>query len=146
MADPLSVGTAILGIIIAAGKVAEILGPLVSSVKNANNTVRAIRDQAGESHIILLALQKLLDNLEQSPRPRRELIQVHQLKATLCDGLAIFSNLEPLVVQLSSLNEGLLSRVQWARKRDQLEALSRRLERFKSSINTMLNILQWYVC
>jgi len=145
MADPLSVGSAIIGIILAAGKVVEILGPVISSVKDANNTAHAIRDQVEESRVILLALHNLFDDLEQSPRRRRELIQIDHLKATLCDGVIIFSDLEPLVIQLSSSNEGLLSRVQWTRKRDQLEAFSRRLDRFKSSINVMLNILQWYV-
>ncbi|KAL1600827.1 hypothetical protein SLS60_007215 [Paraconiothyrium brasiliense] len=145
MGDPLSVVSAIIGIIAAAGKVAELLEPLVSSVKDAKNNAREIQDQVEESRAILQALQKLFDDLEQSPRRRRELIQIDQLRATLCDGIVIFSDLEPLVVQLRTSNESLRSRVQWARKRDQLEAFSRRLDRFKSSINTMLNILQWYV-
>jgi len=145
MSDPLSVAAAIIGIIAAAGKVAEILGPLVSNVKDVRNTARDMRDQVEESRTILQALQKLFENLDQSPRRRRELIQIDQLRTTLCDGIVIFSDLETLVLQLSASSESLRSRVQWARKRDQLETYSKRLERFKSSINTMLNILQWYV-
>jgi len=123
MGDPLSVASAIIGIIAAAGKVAETLGPLASSIKDAKNVAREIRDQVEESRAILQALQKLFDDLEQSPRRRRELIQIDQLTATLCDGTVIFSDLEPLVVQLGTSSESLRSRVQWARKRDQLEGL-----------------------
>lgn len=145
MSDPLSVAASIIGIIAAAGKVAETLGPFVSNVKDTKNIARTIQNQAKDSRSILQALQRLFDDLEQSPRRRRELIQIDQLRATLLDGAVIFSDLEPVVLQLGPAHESLRNRVQWVRKKDQLETFISRLELFKSSITVMLNILQWYV-
>ncbi|KAF1957608.1 hypothetical protein CC80DRAFT_443975, partial [Byssothecium circinans] len=142
MGDPLSVAASIIGIIAAAGKVAETLEPLISNVKDTKNIARTIQTQIKDSRSILQALQRLLDDLEQSPRRRRELIQIDQLRATLLDGTIIFSDLEPVVLQLGPANESLRNRVQWARKRDQLETFVSRLELFKSTITVMLNILQ----
>lgn len=143
MGDPLSVAASIIGIIAAAGKVAEILKPLVSSVKDTSKTARDIYAEVNSSRTILSALQKLFDDLNKTPRRRRELIQIDQLIATLTDGTLIFSELEPLVVQLGTSNERLRKRIQWAFKRDQLDAFVSRMERFKTSISVMLSILQW---
>jgi hypothetical protein len=145
MADPLSVVASIIGIIAAAGKVAETLGPFISTVKDATKSATTIHTEVNNCKIILSALQVLLEDLGSAPRKRRGLIQVSQLVTTLTDGALIFSELEPLVLQLGTSTEKWSTRIQWARKKDALEVLSTRLQLFKSSINVMLNILQWYV-
>jgi hypothetical protein len=57
----------------------------------------------------------------------------------------IFSELEPLVLQLSTSVEKWSTKIKWLRKKDDLEKLVTRLQLFKSSINVMLDIIQWYV-
>lgn len=143
MADPLSVVASIIGIIAAAGKVAETLGPLISTVKDTTKSATTIHAEVNNCKIILSALQVLLEDLGSTPRKRRELIQVSQLVTILTDGALIFSELEPLVSQLGTSTEKWSTRIQWARKKDALEVLTKRLELFKGSINVMLNILQW---
>jgi hypothetical protein len=145
MADPLSVAASIIGIIAAAGKVAETLGPFISTVKDTTKIAATIFAEVNSSKIVLSALQVLLDDIDSAPRKRRELIPVSQLVITLTDGAFIFSELESLVLQLSNSTEKWSTRIQWARKKDTLVVFATRLQLFKSSISVMLNILQWYV-
>jgi hypothetical protein len=141
--EPLSVAASIVGILAAAGKVAEVLGPVVTSLKEPSKTATAIYAEVSSAKIILSALQTLLDDLEQAPRRRRELIQVDQLIATLTDGVLIFNELEPQVSQLGTSTEKWRTRIQWTRKKDVLDSFVSRLQLFKGSINVMLSILQW---
>lgn len=143
--DPLSVTASLVGILAAAGKVVEILGPVITTLKDTAKSAAAIHAEVNSSRIILSALQKLLHDLESAPRKRKELIQIDQLIATLTDGVLIFNELEPLVVQLGSSTENIRARVRWALKRDPLETFVSRMQLFKGSISVMLNILQWYV-
>jgi hypothetical protein len=145
MTEPLSVAASIVGILAAASKVAEVLGPVVTSLKDTPKTVTAIYAEVSSARIILAALQTLFNDLERSPKRRRELIQVDQLIATLTDGALIFSELEPHVLRFGTSADKLRARLQWARKKDVLDSYVSRLQLFKGSINIMLTILQWYV-
>lgn len=142
--DPLSVAASIIGILAAAVKVAEILGPLVSMLKDTAKSAARIYAEVNSTKIILSALQALFDDLNSAPRRRRELIQVSQLIATLTDGALLFGELEPLVLQLGTTTEKWTTRIQWALKKDPLNSFIARVQLFKSSIGVMLNILQWY--
>ncbi|ORY05929.1 P-loop containing nucleoside triphosphate hydrolase protein [Clohesyomyces aquaticus] len=142
MADPLSVAASIIGILAAAGKVAETLGPIVSTMKDADKCAAAVYAEVNTSRIILSALQTLLNDLSASPHHRRQLIQVDQLISALIDGAFIFSELEPLVLRLGTSTEKWTTRMQWARKKDSLDSFVVRLQCFKASISVMLNILQ----
>lgn len=141
--DGLSVVASVVGILAASGKIVEILGPVISSLKDATTSASAIYGEVNSTRVILSALQTLLDDLESSPENRRELIQVDQLLATLTDGTLIFSELEPLVLQLCTSAQKRAFWIQWTLKKGTLETLVTRLQHFKSSINVMLNILQW---
>ncbi|KAF2649457.1 hypothetical protein K491DRAFT_698082 [Lophiostoma macrostomum CBS 122681] len=140
--DPLSVTASIVGILAAAGKVIEVIGPLVGALKDTAKTAATIHAEVNSSRIILSALQRLLADLGSTQVKRKELIQVDQLIATLTDGVLIFNELEPLVVQLGSSTENLRARVRWALKRDPLESFVSRMQLFRGSISVMLNILQ----
>jgi hypothetical protein len=143
MGDPLSVAASIIGILAAAGKVAETLGPVVSAFKDTTSTATTIYAEVNSSRIILTSLQALLNDLDQAPDTRRQLIQVDQLVAVLTDGVLIFNQLEPLVLQLGNDIERWRTRVQWTRKKDKLDSFVSRMQLFKGSINVMLNILHW---
>ncbi|KAF1843551.1 uncharacterized protein K460DRAFT_407893 [Cucurbitaria berberidis CBS 394.84] len=137
----LEIAAAIIGILAAAGKVAEILGPVVSTLKDASKNANAVLSEVNNSRIILVALQKYLDDLDTAPRGRRELIQVAQLITALTDGVLLFSHLEGLVIRLDADNIW-PKRIQWARNDKKLASLVARMQCFKSSISVMLNILQ----
>jgi len=139
--DPLSVAASIVGIQGAAGKVIEILGPVVSALKDAKSPA-TIYSEVNNSRIILSALQTFLNNLNTASRKRTALIQIDQLVAVLTDGVILFSELEALVLPLGT-SEHFRSRIQWARRERTFASLLSRLQGFKSSISLMLNILQW---
>jgi hypothetical protein len=143
MGDALSVAASIIGILAAAGKVAETLGPVVSAFKDTTNTATAIYAEVNSSRTILTSLQALLNDLENSPERRRQLIQVDQLVAVLTDGVLIFNELEPLVLQLGNDTERWRTRIQWTIKKDKLNSFVSRMQLFKGSINVMLSILHW---
>lgn len=141
----LETAAAIIGILAAAGKVAEILGPAVSAFRDVTKHAAAVLPEVNSSRIILSALQKYLDDLGNSPRKRKELIQVDQLICTLTDGVLIFSALEKLVVDLTSTGNSNIRRARRAISDGKFVTLISRMQCFKSSIAVMLNILQWYV-
>jgi hypothetical protein len=140
--DPLSVAASIVGILAAAGKVVEILGPVISILKEAQPSTRAICSEINNSIIILSALQKLFDDPDLIPRKRKDLIQLDQLIATFTDGVLLYSELEAHALQLGTATDTLRSRIQWARKEKDFASLLSRMQYFKSSISAILNILQ----
>lgn len=140
--EALSVAASIVGIVAAAGKIAETLGPFISSVKDTANIAAKIHAEVNSSVVILSALQALLNNLSQTPVERQSLIQVDSLTITLTEGVLVFDELERVVDQLGNGRKW-NNRIQWARKRDMLDSLVARLQLFKGSMTLMLNILQW---
>jgi len=141
----LETAAAIIGILAAAGKVAETLGPIVSAFKDVSKNIAAVLAEVNSSRIILSALHKYLDNLTSTPRTRRDLIQVDQLVATLTDGVLLFSELEAFVLQFVGTSIGFQSRIQWAWNDEKFATLVSRMQNFKTSMTVMLNILQWQV-
>jgi hypothetical protein len=134
---------AIIGILAAAGKVAEILHPVVSSLRDYCKNAATILSELNNLRVILNALRKYLDDLNTAPRERKELIQVDQLVAALTDGVLLFSELEVLVIRLDNPDFALPKRMQWAWKDKEFASLVARIQCFKSSISVMLSILQW---
>jgi hypothetical protein len=139
----LETAASIIGILAAAGKIAETLGPIVSAFPDVTKHTASVLSEVNNSRIILAALQRYLDDLSMSPRLRRELIQVEQLVATLTDGVLLFSELEELVFRLTGATT--VNRMRWAMNDDKFAGLITRMQCFKSSITVMLNILQWFV-
>jgi hypothetical protein len=85
----LETAASIVGILAAAGNIAETLGLIVSAFRDVTKHITSVLFEVNSSRIILAALQRKLDNLSMSPRLRRELIQFEQLVATLTDGVRI---------------------------------------------------------
>lgn len=139
----LEVSAAIIGILAAAGKVAETLGPVVSAFVDAPKHANTILIEVRYTRTILLGLQSLFDELSAVPQRRKQLIQIDQLIAALTDGVLLFSELESLVDRLGDPKDALLSRAKWARKDHELESIVARLLGFKTSVALMLGILRW---
>jgi hypothetical protein len=139
----LETAAAIIGILAAAGKVAETLGPVVSSFRDVTQNIATVLSEVNDSRVILSALHKYLDNLSTSPHMRRELIQLDQLITTLTGGVLFFSELEALVLGFVGPTLSLLDRMQWVWNDRKFESLVSRMQNFKVSISVMLNILQW---
>ncbi|KAF2824513.1 hypothetical protein CC86DRAFT_457249 [Ophiobolus disseminans] len=139
----LEVSAAIIGILAAAGKVAETLGPLVSAFVQAPKHAQTILTEIKHTETILLGLDALFGDLNTSPRQRRNFIRLDQLIAAFTDGVLLFSELEALVSQLGKdLKGSTRSRTRWAKHKSELDTVLSRLVSFKVSIDLMLNILR----
>ncbi|KAF5498228.1 hypothetical protein CGCF413_v007342 [Colletotrichum fructicola] len=143
MSDPLSVISAIVGIVAAAGKVVEVLGPYVSAAKDTPKIARSVHSEVVNSRIILSALHSLLDNLSMVPRSRTLLVPIDDLITVFTNGVLIFNELEESVLKITqSGGDRLMARMQWVRKEGDFSAFIIRLQAFKDTTLLLLNILQ----
>jgi hypothetical protein len=141
----LEVSAAIIGILAAAGKVVETLGPVVSAYKDSTKNAAIIIHELDSAKIVLTALCDLFDDLPQSSPGRRELIRVDQLVASLTAGVLLCSEIEAVVAPLDYPAKAITVRLRWAWKDKELASLVARMQRFISHMTLILNILQWYV-
>jgi hypothetical protein len=145
--DPLSVMASVVGLLAAAGQVTSVLSTVKSSIKDAPRSMDHAISEVKAVEISLSAIQKFLLGLSSAPRQRITMIQVDQLLATLTEAVLTFSDLEALVKPLATDSESsMIERIRWCWKEDDVSRIMIRLERHKSSLSLMLNIVQWYVC
>ncbi|KAH8650456.1 CDC24 calponin-domain-containing protein [Ilyonectria robusta] len=145
--DPLSAIASVAGIATAAGEVAKILGPYITAAKDAPKIAAQLSSEVLATQTILSALEQLASNISTRNVKYASLIQVDQLIAVLTDGVLIFSELVAVLQTLpppEPISPGgrLWSPIQWVRKKSSLTAIFTRLQAFKLSINSILNILQ----
>jgi hypothetical protein len=139
------VAASIVGILAAAGKVAETLTPIISVLKDVNKHTAIVLAEVNASRTILSQLHTYLHDLDALPGPRKDLIPLHSLVATFTDGTLLFSELEAVVCRLDAVNGIISKRIKTAWKHSDLDSLSVRLQTFKLSITTILGILCWFV-
>jgi hypothetical protein len=140
----LEITAAIVGLVAAAGKVAETLSPIVSAFSQAPKHARTILTELQHTQTILSGLKQLSEKLAECPFRRRELIQLDQVVAAITDGVLLFAELEALIDRLGQdLKGSARSRMKWARYKNELEDCGSRLLSFKVTIGLMLNILHW---
>lgn len=140
----LEVSAAIIGILAAAGKVAETLGPLVSAYVNAPKYAQTILTKINHTRIALLGLQSLFEKFGTISQRRKELLPVDQLVVALTDGVLLFSQLEASFDRLKDPKAAFSNRFRWAKKEHDLDRCVTRLLGFKTSLALMLGILQWW--
>ncbi|KAM5363128.1 hypothetical protein ACJZ2D_012178 [Fusarium nematophilum] len=135
--DPLSAAASVVGLNAAVGKVYGLLD-YVSSIKNAPATIRDAKDQVGHAQLALRSMERCLDRLALLSPDRTALIQVDDLRITLADAMMAFSDLESLLQKLAHVR----TVVSWYRHEKSIQGHMARIQRYQSSLNMMLNILQ----
>jgi hypothetical protein len=144
--DPLSVMASVVGLLTAAANVSSMLSAIKSSVKDAPQLLNYVLSEVKEVEISLSAIHKFLQGVASAPRQRIALIQLDQLIATLTEAVLTFSELEALVTPLAMQSKvPTMERVKWALKEETVSSIMQRLQRHKSSLSLMLNIVQWLV-
>jgi hypothetical protein len=131
-----------VGILAAAEKVIEILGPVLFTLEDAPRTATTIYSEVNNSRVVLSAFQTVLRNLDTASRDRTALIQIDQIVTVLTDGVILFSDLESFAVQLETPTR-FRSSTQWTRREETSASLLLRLQGFKISVTSMLDILEW---
>ncbi|KAF4464666.1 hypothetical protein FALBO_8498 [Fusarium albosuccineum] len=138
--DPLSAAASIVGLVTAVGKVYTLLD-YVSSVRNAPATIRDAKDEVGHAQLALRSMERCLNRLASLNPDRTALIQVDDLRVTLADAVMAFSEFEALLRDLTRLAR-LRAAIAWPKYAKALEEHMVKVQRYKSSLTLMLNILQ----
>ena len=141
MSDPLSVASAIIGIIGVTGKVCSIIyqfgGDFLSASETANNVVT----EAQAISTILSSLGLLLQ--DERLHNRGEYINIRDFTATFTDCALAFNELQNLLSFVpGDRTMGKRERLQWVKKEGDVKVLLQRLSNHKSSLSCMLAIIQ----
>lgn len=140
--DPLSVAASVVGLL---GATAKIYGLLegIASVKNSPTTIRDAQIEVRHVEIALRSLQRYLWRLELASAHRKELIFIDEVIVCLADSMMALSDFESLLEMLKTFARVRIS-ISWFKYSKQVEEQVVKLQRQKTSLSMMLNILQWY--
>lgn len=134
--------------------VAELLGAVrkivyvFSAVKRSIIDIPRLMDQVlpqvKELEICLSAVQSFLLRVNSAPKSRMSMIKADQLVATLTEAVRTFSELDAIATSIAKDN-GLpvKARLMYIWNEDAIASIMLRLERDKSSLSLMSNIVQW---
>jgi hypothetical protein len=138
--DTLSVISSITGIITAAVQVSNLLG----QIKDAPTLVSAVVTEVDHIQLIFRALQTFLDRAAKVPGGRAALIQLDDIVVILTQTVLVFSELETLVSPLSKqVKTSYLARLTWTKEQLGVKRLVNQLQRHKTSLTLLLQIIQW---
>lgn len=143
MAELIGVIASVVGIVAAAGKVAELLSNAVPGLTKLQSNAAALLSETESTKIVLGSLQRLLEDLDGVAIERRDMVLIDQIVTLLTTGVLLFSELENLVSKLGLPRKGLRSRTRWGQHEKELGNFYQRLSSFKSNITILLNVLQW---
>ncbi|KAI0428692.1 hypothetical protein F5Y09DRAFT_279266 [Xylaria sp. FL1042] len=160
--DPLSVASAVAGLLTAAHEVVKLLGPYISASRKTPAIAVHVRDEAESTRAVLVGLQTLVQELTKEVPRGGSLVNVDQVVIILTGGVLLFAELEGAVRSLIAVPpllraDGdlaaralsptqyrlpLWTRMQWARQEESLGSLLARLQGFKVSVTAVLTLLQ----
>jgi hypothetical protein len=141
--EVIGIVASVVGIIAAAGKVAELLNSAAPSFTQLQPNAIALSTEVSSTEMVLSALQGLLLTPDLVPEERRDMVQLSQLVTLLTNGALLLSDMEALVTKLGKPVDVLRSRIRWGRKEKELGVLYQRLNSFRGNMAIMLSILQW---
>ena len=140
MADPLSVAASITGIITAAVQVSNLLGQII----DAPTIVSAVLAEVEHIRLVFRALQNFLDRAARISGARAALIQLEDVVVILTQTVLVFSELETMIEPLSNKNKlSYFRRVTWTRTQPGVNRIVNQLQRHKTSLTLLLQIIQW---
>jgi hypothetical protein len=142
--DPLSIATAVVGLLKTAQQVSLIIGKIASSKKHGSKEINDVKITVDTLRSVLLQLQLLLLNRAKIDHKRASMILVDEVVVTLTACVMTFSDLDGCVKGLESDERlGILDSVRWASKASELKVYLQNLEAHKTSLALMVNILSW---
>jgi hypothetical protein len=139
--DPLSIIASITGILTAAANVSSILG----QVKDAPESISDVLTEVNHIKIVITALQTFLDRTRRFAPQRAALIQLDDVVVILTQTVLVFSELQTLVQPLSARKLSRWQRLNWTWQQPEAWRLVNQLQRNKTSLSLMLQIIQWSV-
>lgn len=138
--EPLSVVASVTGILTAAAKISSVL----TQIHDAPTTISALLTEVDHIKIVFTAFQNFLDRNAKVSGARAALIQLDDIIVILTQTVLVFSELQTLVAPLSSQKR--LSgwqRLNWPRNEAAAMRLVNQLQRHKTSLTLLLQIIRW---
>jgi hypothetical protein len=141
--DPLSIGSAVVGLIAGASRIAPILYHFITHTRDAPKTASQILDEMNSITAALERLQAYLIGASQASVSRRLMLSLRNIVATLTACVTTYSDLELVVSKC--VEAGKVQRMKWMINEGEIVELVQRVQAHKLSLTLMLTILQWYV-
>jgi len=140
--DPLSIGSAVVGLIAGASRIAPMLYDFITHTLDAPKTASQILDEMNSITAALGHLQTYLTGALSSNVARRSMLSLRNIVATLTACVTTYSELE-MVVMNCFREDGQARQVKWAINEGHIVELVQRVQAHKLSLTLMLTILQW---
>ena len=141
MADPLSAAAGIIGILTAAVQISKLLIEFTKRTNDAPRQASQVLSEVNNVHTIMTQLQAFLLGLNTSNQSQACHVQLESLISVLTGCVATFSDLEQLLDQMRSEDLTMLDRLKWARKESAIEGLISQLQKHKTSLTLILEIV-----
>jgi hypothetical protein len=138
--DGLSVTSSVSGLLQVVAKVAA----FISSMRDAPSLMRNVLDEVTALSAIFNQVEDLISNPLNGKHDRRSMIYVHQVVTTLTGCVCAFSELEQALDGLRTGDLNVWDRGRWAAKESDFDRIMGALQNYKSSLNLMLTIFNWY--
>jgi hypothetical protein len=140
MADPISIGLGVAGLVKNSYNIYKFLSDVIGSVKNAPAQAAIAATEVSELQVILWQLQNFLLRRETADKSRMALVQADQLVVVISGCVATFSEFDALL-DLMGTDMKLFDRIRWLQNEKKIENLIVRIQRHKSSLSLLVSIL-----
>ena len=138
MPDPLTIITAVVGLIVTSAQIASTAKQLYDSVKDAPASIRRMGEEMEQLYLIFGQVQMLLEG----QNIRSNMSPLHHLMAILSGCVLAYSRLDKKLSEVAGT--GLGARLRWALwKEVEAREILVELERHKSSLHMVLAAVQW---
>jgi hypothetical protein len=139
--DPLSIGSAVVGLIAAAARMAPMLHHFIVHTRDAPKSASQILDEMNSITAALERLQVYLMGAYKTSVARRSMLSLRNIVATLTACVTTYSDLEHVVG--GCVSEGQVKSFKWVMNEGDVGELLGRVQAHKLSLVFMLTILQW---
>jgi len=144
--DPLSITTAVVGLLKVVPPIALALKGFISAVKDAPHQAQVLLQEATDIESILSQLQTFLLRHNAAVHERSMYIPVEQVILTLTGAVLSFSELQEVLSEIkTSDDQNFFDRARWMRKENNIGKIVQRLQNHKASLACMLHIMNSYV-
>ncbi|KAF2804688.1 uncharacterized protein BDZ99DRAFT_425549, partial [Mytilinidion resinicola] len=141
--DPLSIGSAVVGLVLGGCKIIKLLQTVTNTVVNAPKSATAAIQEVTDIGAALSSLQAYLMGAAATTNSRAALVSLENIVVTLTGCVTSYSELETITEKCCSPSSmGAFDRVKWAFHEGEINGILQRLQRHKTSMIMMLQILQ----
>ena len=160
MSDPLSVLSAVVGLVAVSAQLGVLTKQLCDSAKEAPASMAQVKEEMHHLNLVFAQVELLVTGTtKKTPsKTRMTMLSLQDLMTVLSGCVLLFSKLENKLGDVAGLVDPAtqkpakgvqftMERIKWALwKEEEVGAILQDLQRYKISLNLMLTVVQWYVC